>query len=80
VKEFDRMSVDDKSPAEETQGWVHITLKSGAKVSARVTRFATKKNGLGATSGFEWTNYGHGELALLHIDVDEIAAVVWGER
>lgn len=74
------MSVDEASSSSDGGGWVHITLKSGAKVSARVTEFVKRKNGLGDFSGFSWTNFGHGEMSLFHLDPNEVAAVVWESR
>jgi len=52
---------------------IEVIFKSGASTKLDVESFIVRKNGLGAVGGFEWT---HGEDQLLHLDIDEVVAVI----
>lgn len=58
--------------------YVEITLKSGATVTADVTEWITETNPItGDIAGFRWDK--PGPRRLVHVNVKEVAAVVWVE-
>lgn len=51
-----------------------ITFKSGAQITVDLESFTVSKNISGGLHSMKWE---HGEDRLMHLDVDEVAAVVW---
>lgn len=61
---------------DETQtAMVEVTMKSGAVVRFRTSRFKVNKNVLGEVSDIEWER--DGNPTLLHLNLNEMVAVVW---
>lgn len=61
--------------AEEKSFTLDLTMKSGAKVSVDVTE-ATYSRSVSGTKSLSWTTPDGWAAKLLHVDMDEIAAVV----
>lgn len=55
---------------------ITIYLKSGEHFSVFVNSFSVKKNSLGDFAGLSWESASEKLPYLLHIDADEIAAIV----
>lgn len=56
---------------------VEITLKSGNVIIADASEFSVQRNALLGIVGVKWKTPEEAERALMHIDVDQIAAVVF---
>jgi hypothetical protein len=57
--------------------YVEIPLKNRNVVTADVSGFTIQKNALGSFAGIKWTTPENAKRRLLHLDVDEIAAIVF---
>lgn len=56
---------------------VEITLKSGTVVMGDVSEFTVQKNALKNFAGVKWTTPQDARRMLMHVDPDEIAAIVF---
>jgi hypothetical protein len=52
-------------------------MKSGAVVTFECTKVSVTTNALGERTGIKWTTPDGGTRRLLHIAIDEVAAIVF---